>query len=474
MNSRAKKILLLAAAALLLAANGLLLPVLNRQRGALGITRIEPLENAPPVLALTTQVLGGFRGLIANALWIRSSQMQDDGKYFEMVQLADWITKLEPHITTVWQVQAWNMAFNISVKCPDYEDRWRWVQRGIELLRDDAIRYNPDQPGLYSDLSWLFQFKMGQNMDDGHFHYKLSWARDMMNVFAGERPDFDRLISPQTEDEKERARFLRTKYKMDPAFMKQLNERYGPLDWRLPEAHSIYWSAAGLEKCRKEDDVRKLRTGIYQSMNLSFQRGQLIWGTNTQPRFLPNLAIAPKVNAAYLEQLASSPPHLTNGVANAYKNFLKDAPYQFFLANRPAEAAQWLRVLRQRFPAAVPAEDTLAEYAVNRAMENAQEQSQAKVSALIKGFITFSYFAALDDRRDEAEALMTRAQELQAAYNKRTRGNQRLGVLSVAEIHRVVVDDLLSDRSGLSPEAKARVRQLAGRPAEAPVPPNPK
>src|SRR5678816_2860181 len=127
MSARSKKLLLLVAAGALLTLNGFLLPVLNRQRGELGITRIEPLENAPPMLALTTQVLGGFRGLIANALWVRTTQLQDEGKYFEMVQLADWITKLEPHIVTVWQVQSWNMAFNVSVKFSDYGDRWRWV-----------------------------------------------------------------------------------------------------------------------------------------------------------------------------------------------------------------------------------------------------------------------------------------------------------------------------------------------------------
>jgi len=469
MNSRPKKLLLLIVAAALLTANGFLLPVINRQRGALGITRLEPLENAPPMLALTTQVLGGFRGLIANALWIRSSQLQEDGKYFEMVQLADWITKLEPHIVTVWQVQAWNMAFNISVKFPDYEDRWRWVQRGIELLRDDALRYNPDQPGLYSDLAWLFQFKMGQNMDDGHVHYKLSWARDMMNVFGDYRPDFDRLINPQTDEERERARLLRTKYKMDARFMKMLHERYGPLDWRLPEAHAIYWASVGMERCKKEEDVRKLRSAVYQSMNLSFQRGQLVWTTNTL-RFLPNLAIAPKVNAAYLEQLANSPPLLTNGVANAYKNFLKDVPYQFFLVNRIPEAEQWLRTLRQRFPAAVPANDTLAEYAVNRAMENAQDQSQNKVGGLIRGFVTQSYYAALEDRDDDSTALMQRARELYAAYNSRNKGSQRLAVITVDEAKREVVDALLSEQSPLPAEAKAHLRQLANRTAEAPAP----
>jgi hypothetical protein len=48
--------------------------------------------------------------------------------------------------------------------------------------------------------------------------------------------------------------------------------QYGPLDWRLPEAHAIYWAALGLEKAKenpdkvKGDDLITLRRIIYQSM----------------------------------------------------------------------------------------------------------------------------------------------------------------------------------------------------------------
>src|SRR5262245_64587108 len=70
---------------------------LNQERVALGVTRGEALGNtAPPVLVFTTVALGGFRGLIANALWVRAMDLQDEGKFFEKVQLADWITKLQP------------------------------------------------------------------------------------------------------------------------------------------------------------------------------------------------------------------------------------------------------------------------------------------------------------------------------------------------------------------------------------------
>src|SRR5215210_9115998 len=121
-NSKIYKATLILAALVFLGLAGMSQRFLNRQRDALGLTRVPPLDNAPPVLAFTTVALGGFRGLIANALWIRANELQNDGKYFEMVQLADWITKLEPTFVQVWIVQAWNMAYNISVKFPDGPD----------------------------------------------------------------------------------------------------------------------------------------------------------------------------------------------------------------------------------------------------------------------------------------------------------------------------------------------------------------
>src|SRR6266702_6454436 len=149
---RLRKVCLLLSAALLLVCASRVQLELNRDRDRLGLTRVQPLENAPPVLAFTTVALGGFRGLISNALWMRASDLQDEDKFFEMAQLADWITKLEPHFVQVWLVQAWNMAYNISVKFSDFPDRWRWVKRGLELLRDEGLRYNPNEILIYRAL----------------------------------------------------------------------------------------------------------------------------------------------------------------------------------------------------------------------------------------------------------------------------------------------------------------------------------
>src|SRR2546422_11276649 len=196
MKPKFKRTLLLLFAAALLLGVSRVQSSLNRDRESLGLTRIQPLKNAPPVLAFTTVALGGFRGLISNALWMRATDLQDEDKFFEMAQLADWITKLEPTYVQVWLVQAWNMAYNISVKFKDWPDRWRWVERGIELLRDYGLRYNPNETLIYRELACFFQHKMGANLDDAHMYYKQQWANEMARVFATNAPNLDELIAP--------------------------------------------------------------------------------------------------------------------------------------------------------------------------------------------------------------------------------------------------------------------------------------
>ena len=293
---------------------------------------------------------------------------------------------------------------------------------------------------------------------------------EMMDVFAGPRPNFERLIDPQTPDEQQRARLLRERYKMDAEWMRTLNERYGPLDWRLPEAHSIYWASIGMHRSKKDEDVRRLRQAIYQSMNLSYQRGQMVMTSNSV-RFLPNLAIAPKVATAFQEQIAAAPAFLTNGVTRAYRNFLRDVPYQFFIFNRVREGEQWLRFLREKFPDAVPPNTTLAEYAVSRATENVSEQNQGKMTGLVQALVTQSYFAVVDGQADQANEYMLRATELWTAYMNRIRNNQRIALPPIDEIKRVVRDAMLGPESDLTPEEKARLRTVVGGPAVAPVAP---
>jgi hypothetical protein len=479
MSARLRTLLSLSLIGVLLVCAGWVQRSLNRDRDQLGLTRVQPLENAPPVLAFTTVALGGFRGLISNALWMRATDLQDDDKFFEMAQLADWITKLEPHFVQVWLVQAWNMAYNISVKFKEtspgqFPDRWRWVKAGIELLRDDGLRYNPNETLIYRELAWFFQHKIGQNLDDAATYYKQQWANDMAKVFAKKTPNLDELIHPQTEDQKERARLLRETYKMDPEFMKKVDKEYGPLEWRLPEAHAIYWAALGLQKAKenptkiKEDDLITLRRVIYQSMLLSFQRGRLVTNPFAEAfEFGPNLDIIPKVNFAY-EQAAKDDASNRDHIEKAHRNFLRDAVYFLYTYNRLADAAHWYKYLSVKYPNkqlldgktnSLPANLTLDQYAVARIQGDVTDSGgRDRTEGIIEGLLVNSYRSMVLGEDGPAAGFRLLAQNVWDGYQSRLPKERisAIGLNPFDDIDREVRRRMLDSKDGEPPEVRPR------------------
>jgi hypothetical protein len=482
-----KKSLLLALAAVLLTGSGLVQRSLNRDRDVLGLTRVEPLENAPPVLAFTTVALGGFRGLISNILWIRMTELQDEDKFFEMAQLADWITKLEPHYVQVWLVQAWNMAYNVSVKSSDFADRWRWVQRGVELLRDDGIRYNPNEPLIYRELAWFFQHKMGQNLDDAHLYYKQQWLREMEQVFGKGTPNLDELIHPQTEDQKERAKLLRDKFKMDPEFMKEVDRLHGPLEWRLPESSAIYWASVGLKAAQenpskvKPEDMINLRRVIYQSMQMAFQRGRLVSNPFFKGfEFGPNLDIIPKVNDAYLQAADEDKPN-REYILRAHRNFLRDAVYFLYGHDRIADAAYWFKQLGTRYPDKIiidgdtnsyPRNVTLGQYAFARVQEDVGEcNSHDRVNSAVEALVVRAYTCLAEGQDERAKGYELLAGDVLASYAENTK--MRPGPLimrTLPEFKADVRDRLLDPAEGAPFELRAALRYKLGMGPEPPQP----
>jgi hypothetical protein len=441
------------------------------------------------VLAFTTVALGGFRGLISNALWMRATDLQDDDKFFEMAQLADWITKLEPTYVQVWVHQAWNMAYNISVKFKDWPDRWRWVKRGFELLRDEGLQYNPNEVLIYRELGWIFQHKIGQNLDDAHQYYKQQWANEMATVFATNRPNLDELINPQTLDQTNRARLLREKYKMDPVVMKEVDQKYGPVDWRLPEAHAIYWGAKGLEMAAKnptkvkQDDLIQLRRLIYQSMLLSFQRGKMVENKYTRTiELVPNLDILPKLVRAY-EQAAEEDKTYHDHILNAHRNCLRDAVYFMYEANRTNEAAFWWNYLATRYPnkpvlndakgASLPGTMTYEEYCIRKIQEDVGETDSKRVTGAIIGMIQHGCMELLADQDDRYLGYMLLAQKTYSTYEAQIPKSREeaIGLPPFKELKRIAEDQMLdTENPRLTPEARAVLRAKLGREKEVPKP----
>ncbi len=170
--------------------------------------------------------LGGFRGVVAEVLWIRATTLQEEGRYFELVQLADWITALDPRAAESWVFNAWNLSYNVPAMLPDHRSRLNWVKAGIDLLKDKAIPANPDNPRLYRELGWLYQNKVGSDDYSAAYLYRLALA----NEFA----DRDTAIGNGPPA------------KLDAATVAEIEKVFGTMDWRLAPSHAIYWAWRGL------------------------------------------------------------------------------------------------------------------------------------------------------------------------------------------------------------------------------------
>ncbi|MCQ2379799.1 MAG: hypothetical protein MJ025_02605 [Victivallaceae bacterium] len=285
------------------------------------------IQDAPPLVVLSTTALGSFRGIIADWLWYRSENLKQQGSYFEMVQLAKWIIDLQPNFSGSAVYLAWNLAYNVSVTTSDPVERWRWVNAGIQLLRDKAIVYNPEDDGPYRELAWIYQHKMGHVLDDANVYYKNRLAKEntavlgtspdiaklaegtstkdeFLKKYPADSPiwscgyaDFDSLMAafsavepaalPPTvaaNDAKLRAELdndlrsllTRSRLKLDPVRMQSLNAKYGDLDWRSTESMALYWSSIGLEKKRYGKEDKNLRRMISSSLLESFRSGRVL------------------------------------------------------------------------------------------------------------------------------------------------------------------------------------------------------
>lgn len=301
--------------------------------------------------------MGAFRGLFVNALWIRANDMKEAGKYYEAVELARAITRLQPRFPRVWVFHAWNLAYNISVMTKTREERWNWVNQGIRILRDEGIPANPNDMLMHKELAWIYAHKIQGFTDDANNYYKrqvarewtvvmgppprrdgsdrdrakaigkyVTWLEGIANapksldaVYAAypearelvtrmqselnwnlesssdrfamlERVEvnrayetsarkevfFARMAGPRTNtlrgmmnDPKYREvwdallgyvrlRVLTDDFHMEIDRMIRYTQKFGPLDWRHPSSHALYWSARGVEEAldRVRDDKK--------------------------------------------------------------------------------------------------------------------------------------------------------------------------------------------------------------------------
>ena len=443
---------------------------MNVRRTDMGLNLSNPIEDAaaPPMLAFTTVALGGFRGVISNLLWMRAVRLQQEEKYFEMVMLADWITKLQPKFGSVWSMQAWNMGWNISRKYRSFNDRWLWVESAIKLLRDEGLYYNPTDALLYQEIAWIFHDKIGKPVDEAHWHYKQVWSERVESII-GRHPDWAALINPESPEQRGVAERLRRELKMDPAIMQEIDELYGPFDWRLPDAHALYWAHFGLTKVKRNRIV--LDRAIWQSLLQSFRQGRVIENYVDRTFELgPHIDIAPKVEQVMLKTIEEQPDE-EGYVMKAYRSFLSDAAYFSYTHGRFAEAEAWFDKLRRVYPEALEQGETVDLYSIMQ-IERDFKKNPARARTIIEGYLVDAFYYAALGEEDLALGRVSFAQRIYNEYHKEFAGEEaRMGLGSMNALKQQVLELVLTSHPRFSPGLRLQLRTRLGLPAPQAAPP---
>ncbi len=161
-----------------------------------------------------------------------------------------------------------------------------------------------------------------------------------------------------------RSRLVREKYHMDPAVMIRYTEKYGPIDWRNPAAHALYWAAIGVEAAIPRADARTAQDFDFVNTDrIVIQSVQELFRTGTIYIDYLNMELDPRATGYYLaiiepnfvdtygqilEELRSRSKvddlfeRGYSYYSAGYENFIKDAIRYFYRRGDKARAQKYL------------------------------------------------------------------------------------------------------------------------------------
>ncbi len=460
---------------------------------------------APPGVAISTVFLGGFRNLLANALWLRMTRLQEKGNYFELVQLANWILKVQPRNATAAQYLAWNMAYNLSIIQQDNEGRWRWVSKGIGVLRH-ALELSPNDPALYKDLAWIYQNKVGDQFDVAGPYFRYRLADENYRIFAGKHtPDWaalaespatlsallkqdpalrrkiteepekllkdyvasgalpEKLKEKLTEQEQHKVLLslqneaIRTLLGINPAEALKLEKKYGKFDWLLPDSFAAYWANLGVEQAagKRHLPCERIRS---HALKILFTSGRVIYPEgkpSIDSMRLPNFSLADAALKSYADET-----ELMQGNTNmGHLTFIAQAVDMFYLFGKQKEAEKYYNLLKEeRYPEAK--NKNLQQFVDMHLRRMIAEGTHLQVMGVVESFIIQSAYFSANGERDEAAQALLNARRIYEIYLKRTRSEEervRLRLPTFKVLTQNITENLMRNVPALGRALKAEI-----------------
>ncbi len=117
----------------------------------------------------------GMRGIAVNLLWLQANKYKRVKHWEAVSATVNTMVKLQPNFIKVWEFQAHNLSYNISVEFDDYEHRYEWVKKGIKFLAE-GTRFNENDVRLSHQTGWFLGQKIGRA--DEHEQFRRLFRED--------------------------------------------------------------------------------------------------------------------------------------------------------------------------------------------------------------------------------------------------------------------------------------------------------
>ena len=136
-----------------------------RNKHDLSQARLSEVDPASETMKLASL---GLRGIAVNVLWSQANEQKKNGDFDGLNSTLQALTKIQPSFIRVWEYQAHNLAYNVSMEFDDYEYRYHWVKKGLNFLKG-GIRYNKQDHRITDNLGFFTGNKMGKSDEKDSF-----------------------------------------------------------------------------------------------------------------------------------------------------------------------------------------------------------------------------------------------------------------------------------------------------------------
>lgn len=132
---------------------------------------IDPLKDLPAGEFFGTVLLGGFRAIAVDLIWIKAREAEDNRDWHRVYFLTRLIASLQPRFVQVWSFNMWKMAYNLSLTATTDIEGWQWVKKGI-AFGERGFERNPDSWRLAWYIGHHYFHRCGTINDDRTKQYQ--------------------------------------------------------------------------------------------------------------------------------------------------------------------------------------------------------------------------------------------------------------------------------------------------------------